>query len=408
MNWRTHARALALVFVLAASVRTLHYWNWPGVCIGGDRSEAARIAESIARNGAFADPYPVATGPTAHMAPVYPFLLSLVYRLPEGTRLPARVALNILFGSLLCAAVMLAAATLGLDRQVGMTASVLLAVLPPSLPVEICNNSDTSLVGLWGVLSVAATAAWLRGRMERHAVFGIFWGCTLLAAPVYAAVFAGYLWMGLRGRIPWRKTAVVLLLSCAVLAPWTIRNRLAVGGWFLVRDTVGLELRVSNADNAYADPSVNIEKGAMRQYHPALNSAIGERVRNQGEFQVFSALGREAAGWMRANPGRFLSLSAERFRNFWIYSDISPLQPALRITLLILAVLGLTRSPAFARWTLLCFIALYSFPFALVQPVWRYRYPIEWAVVLLAVQGVSTAGSKLLAGRWQAGSSGRG
>ena len=64
---------------------------WPNV----DRIEVSRIAESIAWQGKFADPYMIPTGPTAHNAPIYPFLLSLVYGLPAPDRVTARLEINI-------------------------------------------------------------------------------------------------------------------------------------------------------------------------------------------------------------------------------------------------------------------------------------------------------------------------
>src|ERR1700683_3006570 len=43
--------------------------------------ESGRIARSLAVGDGFSSPMPFPTGPTAHLAPFYPLLLSLIFRL---------------------------------------------------------------------------------------------------------------------------------------------------------------------------------------------------------------------------------------------------------------------------------------------------------------------------------------
>jgi hypothetical protein len=43
--------------------------------------ETGRVARSIATGQGFSSPYPEPTGPTAHLAPVYPYLLAGVFKL---------------------------------------------------------------------------------------------------------------------------------------------------------------------------------------------------------------------------------------------------------------------------------------------------------------------------------------
>lgn len=83
------------VFLLASGVRLVRYQHWPGTCIGNGRNEIVRIAASLNEKGAFADPYMIPTGPTAHHAPVFPLLLAAAQRLPLPAPLPAQGALNI-------------------------------------------------------------------------------------------------------------------------------------------------------------------------------------------------------------------------------------------------------------------------------------------------------------------------
>src|SRR5262245_58459468 len=46
--------------------------------------EANLIAYSLATTGAYADAFGPGTGPSAHVAPIFPFILSVIYRLTGG------------------------------------------------------------------------------------------------------------------------------------------------------------------------------------------------------------------------------------------------------------------------------------------------------------------------------------
>ena len=46
----------------------------------GSPYEASTVAANLAATGEFRDPFGVASGPTAHVSPVYPFLLALLIR----------------------------------------------------------------------------------------------------------------------------------------------------------------------------------------------------------------------------------------------------------------------------------------------------------------------------------------
>jgi len=388
---RWNARAAACVFLLAFSVRVVHYAVWPGVCIGNDQSEVARIARSLAETGGFANPYPTSTGPTAHLAPVYPAMLSFTYRLEEPARVQARILLNAVFSSLVCVGVFFAGMIFGLRGGAGFAAAVLLACLPPSLPVELCNNLDASLLAMLLVWSASLTFAWWRGLWNHTILLGVIWGLVLLAAPNLLAIFIGFLIAGTCSGEKRRGAFAACGIAILVLSPWMARNRVALGSWFFVRDNAGLELRVSNADEAKPEYNQNLANGAMQVYHPALNPGVAARIAEEGETHVFGSLGRDARQWILAHPGRFAFLAQERARYFWLFTDISPAQSAFRITLLILALCGcgrLYRRDGGAAWSLAGLALLYWVPMIPFQNAWRHRYPIEWTMVLLAVSGV--------------------
>jgi hypothetical protein len=397
MEFGTKIRIVLVILLLAVCVRCVRYMNWPGTCMGPevDTNEISRIAETIATTGEFANPYSYPTGPTAHHAPVYPFILSFVYRLPATSRITTRVGLNIFFGSALCALVYFAGLGLGMRPSTSLVSALVLAVVPPSLSVELCNDQEATLVGALVVSAILAMAVWFRGPPKFSWALGLFWGLVLLAAPALALVYVGYLVLAATMQDRRGKVAVLVVTTVIVLMPWTIRNRLVLGGWFFIRDNLGLELRVSNADDAVADPWVNAGRGAMQTYHPIFNRTAAERVRREGELAVYSRLGRDAVGWIWTHPSRFLALSLQRFAYFWF-------PPALRLRMIwrvgsvALATVGLVllwRRERMSAMVLIVLFAFYPLPYYFLQSYERYRFPIEWAIVLLAVHTLNESWS---------------
>ena len=391
-----------LIFVLALGVREVRLSRWPG-CLSPnvDQIEVSRIAESIAWQGKFADPYMIPTGPTAHNAPIYPFLLSLVYALPAQDRLTARLELNILFGSLLCALIYAAGLALGMGAVVSGAAAILIAVFPPSLYVELCNDSDATLAGLLAAVSITASAAWLRGLVGGTVWLGLLWGFCLLSSPTLFPIFCGFLCLCVVEKVRRRALLTIMLFALLVLTPWTLRNRLALGHWVLVRDNLGLELRVSNADNAYADSTQNLMYGAMQTFHPLFNEGVAQQVRAAGEIAVYSKFQSETIAWIRSKPTRFWALTRERIRSYWLY-DGSGAAILLWNLLMAAAAVGLVllwKAQPKSGWLMASLLGLYPVLFYLVQSYERYRYPVQWAIVLLAAfaigQGVRTLSALL-------------
>ncbi|HZU26735.1 MAG TPA: hypothetical protein VFA04_14515, partial [Bryobacteraceae bacterium] len=87
-----------------------------------DFAEMEKIARSLAEQNQFANPYKIDTGPTAHHAPVYPFLLSLVFRAfgYGATARMAQVSMNLVFISVALSLLPLLARNGGLPGATGI------------------------------------------------------------------------------------------------------------------------------------------------------------------------------------------------------------------------------------------------------------------------------------------------
>src|SRR5271157_6520169 len=69
-----------LIFALTLSVHFIFY-RLTGLDRTFQFNEMEKIARSLAEDNVFGNPYALPTGPTAHHAPIYPFLLSLIFRM---------------------------------------------------------------------------------------------------------------------------------------------------------------------------------------------------------------------------------------------------------------------------------------------------------------------------------------
>lgn len=354
------------------------------------QNEISRIGHSLAEHGAFADPFIIPTGPTAHHAPVYPLLVAAIYKwVPQKEWIDTRVGLNIVLSSAACAFAFLAGIAFGLGGLASFLGAAVLAAAPSRLAVEICNDQEATLIALIAVVATWKSAELVRSKDINSRLLlatGLIWGFGLLAAPSLLLVFACFVaWLLIQRR--YRAALFTASLAGLVLLPWMVRDRVVLGGWVPIRDSLWLELRVSNDDRAVADPSVNAETGAMQLYHPLFNTAAAERVKRYGEIHEYDRLKGETIQWIESHPGRFAELTLERFQNFWMPIGTSRIQRVYRVLLYAFGATGLgllCRSDR--RFFLLAsiFVVVYPLPYYLTQSYSRYAYPMEWLETLLA------------------------
>ncbi len=115
--------------------------------------------------------------------------------------------------------------------------------------------------------------------------------------------------------------AVEVLVAFACLAPWAIRNYFALGSPVFTRTNAGIELRISNNDQAGPDQRENSLNGLFNRYHPLQNPAEAEKVKQLGEIEYNRRAMEEAKNWIRNHPRRFAELTLGRIRRFWFYVD---------------------------------------------------------------------------------------
>jgi hypothetical protein len=350
--------------------------------------EGINVARSIASGKGFADPYCCPTGPTAHLAPGYPTLTGVIFRL-----LPNREARGIAMGLVASTASSLAWAMLPLlGLQIGAPLSVcvvagFIGALFPMLPGQEARGAwETSLSTFFAVLCTLLSARFTQSGRWPHAVMaGIAWGAAFWFAPNLLPMCLVWVAYGVCRSHLRAASAAILLIAGALISPWIVRNYLQFGRVFWVRDTLGLELRVSNNSTAAPTFVENFET-ASSEFHPHGNWTACMQVQAMGEIQYMNLQMRAAIDWIRSHPSGFLKLTGQHIWYFWI-----PKLPLFRwvITALcgILGLFGLLISWRYG-WpvrialgaALVAYPALYYF----VQSIARYRQPVQPLIALSA------------------------
>lgn len=360
--------------------------------------EVQRAAYSLATKGVLGNPYMIDTGPTAHVSPGYPIILSVIYRIfgyGEKAEFVKEVVSSFV-SSLVWALMPLAASTLGVPPLAGFFGGLLGALLPFKFTTETKGDWETPYNALATLLLAAFTAAiWQRRTFtsRRALQSGAAWGLSLLfmssLLTSWLAFAAAGAFREFSGRYA-RFAAIQALVVCCFLAPWAIRNKIQLGEPIVTRSNLGTELRLSNNDLATPSERVNYAKGLYAIYHPSQNLAEAERVRALGEPEYNRRLMQQALAWIRTHPRRFLELTGARVVYFWL--QLGPGMPLVKA--LWLSVFGfagligwffLAHESFWRALPLGLLFAIYPLPYYLVQFMLRYRYPVDWISLLLAV-----------------------
>ncbi|HET8667507.1 MAG TPA: glycosyltransferase family 39 protein [Terriglobales bacterium] len=357
--------------------------------------ETGRIAASIANGFGFANPFDGMTGPTAWVAPLYPYLTAGVFRI-FGTYSHSSafvlLAINSLFSALTAIPVYLIAKRVYGDR-VGRWSGWTWTLLPYAMYWGIKWIWETSLSAF-----LVAVLFWLTLKLENDPRFrtwlwwGALWGLLALVNPACLSflLFAGLwvCWRRYRQGLRWFVPAVAsALIFIALITPWEVRNYQTFHKFIFIRGNLGVETRLGNAENA---------NGMwMWWLHPTQNAAELAKYKKMGEVAYVAARKQEVVDFIHRDPAKFVKLCATRAVYYWagvpqssnFYAQ-SEIKNALFLTSSVLTFLGLwltirrRKRAAFLFTTLLL---VYPCVYYLTFPHARYRHPIEPLMVILVV-----------------------
>lgn len=410
--------SLALVLVVALAARVGYLWYRISVTPHYDLAtisflyEPGNIAYSLATGAGFSSPFRVPTGATAWQAPIYPLLLSLIFRLFGTYTLTsyiAAVSFNILCSLLACLPIYAAGKRIA-GRSVGLLAACLWAVFPNAFVIPTDWIWDTCLSALFAATILWATLALADShRLLDWFGYGLLWGLALMTNPTLLSALPFLLgWTIFRTlrshnngadlNTVGRRAIFSLLVIGLCCIPWTIRNYVVFRAFIPIRSVLGLQLWLGNND-AYKDRFPG-------QLHPLDNAAERERYVALGEVAYMRDKQALAVHWILSHPLREAQLFGQRFAATWAGTStpwrdfFSTNSLFIRIVFLSnisaaifglagLVILFVKRNPyAFPVATL---PVIFPFAFYLSQALLRYRHPIDPIVMILCAVSLSAA-----------------
>jgi 4-amino-4-deoxy-L-arabinose transferase-like glycosyltransferase len=367
-------------------------------------NETGNVAFSLAQGHGFSSPWWQETGATAWLTPVYPWIVSIAYRV-FGIHTPhafyAVVLLNIVFSAATCVPIYFIgnrAAGLG----VASGAAWLWAIFPNAILIPYEWVWDTSLSAflmttiLWATFELAESSRW-----RDWTLYGALWGFALMTNPALGSMLPVLLgWAAYRGM---RTRAMsmarpLLTLGIAILCcvPWTVRNYIAFHRFVPLRSNFSLELWLGNNrnfdENSQITPPADPTKEEIRKYI------------RMGETAFMAEKWQSATTFIRTHPRLEAALWARRFVATWTGAErpVESFQGAeSNFVRVVLACNFLVAAGTLAGIAVLVLRrSAYTFPLAAVPLLYpavyyathtslRYRHPIDPVLLVLVVIGVA-------------------
>jgi hypothetical protein len=358
----------------------------------GKGFEMVALAQNLAFHGAYANPFPVlATGATAANPPLYPFLLSLIFRIFRSENLVLLVAT---FASILANAVtalLLPRISLLFYRDIrpGIAAAVLWIFASYLLP-----SWDAGFVVPILLIFCMITAETIQS--PRFVVYAILSG--LLAAalflfnPASVLIFVPWIvFIAYRHRASVTRTVIscclVFVILIAAGAVWGFRNQQQLGK-FVIRTNLGMTLYASDNDCAHASMLASEANNCYQAHHPNTSIREAKLLQTLGEVGYDRLRISTAKDWMRTHHAAFLRLFLARIRDFWFpVPGEHPFKAFVIWTATLLSIPGLIlmikrrlETTPFILFVLLIYPTMY---YIVVSDV-RYRLPVLWLSLLPA------------------------
>ncbi len=259
----------------------------------------------------------MATGPTAWMTPVYPWILSLIFKIFGAYTFRAFIAaagFNIICSAAVCIALYSIGKTVR-GRELGAACAWFWAIFPNAVIMATREMWDASLGALLSVLIVLCSLRTASSRKRKDwLLYGALWGVALMTTPTLGSSLPVLgAWMIWYGRERLKETVLhvllMLLVAVAVCLPWTIRNFEVFHTLVPLRSVMGLQLWMGNNDQ-----SGRVWPGSL---HPLSNATERQRFADEGETAYMRSKREEALSFIISNPKRFAELTCHRFVATW-------------------------------------------------------------------------------------------
>jgi Dolichyl-phosphate-mannose-protein mannosyltransferase len=325
--FRKAATSLTLIVIVAMGARVGFAWSQarniaPGVLgVVPFQQETGNIAYALAQGKGFSNVFRTETGPTAWLAPGYPLMVAVMFKvfgIFTARAFFACAALNILFSSAACVPIYFVGKRIG-GLGVAAGAAWLWAVFPSGVMMPFEWIWDTSLSALlaamilWATLELAETEKWLD-----WGAYGVLWGLALMTNPALGLLLPFLLgWATLRGSgeggLRWKRVGLAAGLAVLCCVPWTIRNYVAFHRFIPVRSNLPFELWLGNND-IFDEHARGGRKSITRTEEARRYAQLGETGYMAEKWEL-------ATSFMRTHPELELQLAGRKSVSFWMGTE---------------------------------------------------------------------------------------
>src|SRR4051812_27044220 len=214
--------------------------------------ETGSIARSIATGHGFSSPFGGDTGPSAWLAPVYPYFCASIFKIfgvfsyASGFVI---LSFNSLFAALTCPLIFKIAQRC-FSRSVAIWSGWLWAVSPGFMHWPTRWVWETALSAmLFGIIFLWSLRLSERDEMKQWLGFGALWGFAALTNPSLLAFLPfSLVWPGFhlaRRSKRYVRSILLAVVTCAiVISPWIVRNRVVFHKTIFIRDNFPYEMRL--------------------------------------------------------------------------------------------------------------------------------------------------------------------
>jgi Dolichyl-phosphate-mannose-protein mannosyltransferase len=206
----------------------------------------------------------------------------------------------------------------------------------------------------------------------------------LLTVLPVAALWA--VWRSCNRKLAFRHALLAGVVCVAVISPWLMRNRVALGKWCFIRDNFAFEFAIGNFPGGSGMGWAGL--------HPAINQHVMDEYATKGEIAFLADRAAYPKTWMTQHTAEFAQQTLHRFTAFWdgtsqswtkFASDIWTPLPFFALT--ILALLGCLLAigqGVSGAWLMGLACLLYPWPYYITYAQTRYRHAIEPLLVVMA------------------------
>jgi len=370
--------------------------------------ETWNVAWSLAHGNGFSAPLAGMHGPTAWVAPAYPWLITLCLKISSEDAYIATLLclfLNCAMAALTCWPIYEIGKMIG-SHEIGLASCWLWVFLPTAVifPLEWLWDPSFSAFFLavlvyWTLDFPAVASTW------HWAGYGLLWGVAVLMNPAIGILFPIFLlWLAQRrwrDHWPWAtQSAAAIFVFLLCLAPWTARNYAAFGKLVPIKDNFGLEFWLGN--------NSSVARNWSPSHHPFSDPQEMRQLLELGETSYMQGKQRQAFEFIKAHPDAFLKFVLGRFADTWTGNADVPSERWVRVlhagtpymwltsALSLLAFAGLYLTWRTFGWDAApIWISPVVFPmtYYLTHTILRYRHPIDPLLTVLAVCALARARS---------------